>query len=67
MGFYEVKKMITIIFTILFLIIFALIVQKISIKFPKFSQQGKAFLEILFWIVIILSIVIPGSYDVWLR
>ena len=59
--------MIAVVFTIFFLIIFALIIQEISIKFPKLSQQAKAFLEVLFWVIIILSIVIPGSYDAWLR
>ena len=59
--------MIAVVFTIFFLIIFALIIQEISIKFPKFSQQAKAFLEVLFWVIIILSIVIPGSYKAWLH
>ena len=27
----------------------------------------KPILEILFWIIIILSIVIPGAYDAWIR
>ncbi len=24
-------------------------------------------LEILFWIIIILSIIVPGAYDAWLK
>lgn len=66
MGDYNIN-MFEVIFISLFLIVFALIIQWINIKFPKFSRQTKAILEILFWIIIILSIIVPGAYSVWLR
>ncbi len=30
-------------------------------------EKIKPHLEILFWIIIVLSIIVPGAYDVWLR
>jgi len=30
-------------------------------------EKIKFHLEVLFWIIIVLSIIIPGSYDAWLR
>lgn len=31
------------------------------------KEKLKFHLEVLFWIIIILSIIIPGAYDAWLR
>ncbi len=31
------------------------------------KENLKFHLEMLFWIIIVLSIIVPGAYDVWLR
>ena len=33
----------------------------------KIIREAKGLLEVVFWIIIILSIVVPGAYDAWIR
>lgn len=33
----------------------------------KIIREVKGLLEVLFWVIIILSIIAPGAYDAWLR
>lgn len=33
----------------------------------KIIREAKGLLEVLFWIIIILSIVVPSAYDAWLK
>ena len=33
----------------------------------KIIREARGLLEVLFWIIIILSIVVPGAYDAWIK